>query len=207
MPDTLGKTVIKSGGMTKKSNKVGIDVVICDPNWFDEKKQFKIAAAPERTASLEFSGADLNFAARVLYAEASGSAQLADKDSRVKEKLAILNVMHFRLNRRGYPTHSYIAKSFREVGRAKQQFESVDPGTQKFTSSDIPAFQSLAKKECADLSEALEAVRIFLANGPDNVKYLYDNFRGYNPTGKGEPIGRSRFWISSTGQKLYEKTP
>ena len=207
MSDTAEKTVVKSGSMTKKSDKVGIDVLICAPNWFDEKIQYKIANAPERTASLEFSGTDLNFAARVLYAEASGSAQLSDKDKRDKEKLAILNVMHFRLNRRGYPTNSYIAQSFQEVGRAKQQFESVNPGTPKFASSDTPAFQSLSKKECLDLAEALEAIQTFLKNGPDNVNYLYDNFRGYNPTGRGEHIGRSRFWMSSTGKNLYEKAP
>ena len=52
MSDTAEKTVVKSGSMTKKSDKVGIDVLVCAPNWFDEKKQYKIANAPKRTASL-----------------------------------------------------------------------------------------------------------------------------------------------------------
>lgn len=207
MTDTTNLILVKDGKMTAKSDKVGIEVLICAPSWFDENKQFKIANAPARTASLSFGGADLNFAARVLYAEASGAAQLPDKDIRDKEKQAILNVMHFRLNRGGYPTYSYIAKSFQEVGRARQQFESVNPGTPKFNNSAPPTVQSMTKKECADISEAIEAVRTFIANGPDNIKYLYDNFRGYKPTGKGEHIGRSRFWMSSTGQKLHEKTP
>ena len=90
--------VSKDAALTPVDDKKGHAVFICAPEWFDERKTYKIANAPARTASLEFPGSDLNFMARVLYAEASGSAQLTDKAERDKEKSAIMNVNYFRLN-------------------------------------------------------------------------------------------------------------
>jgi hypothetical protein len=198
--------VSKDGKLTPVSDKKGIDVTICDPGWFDEKKKFKIANAPERTAQFEFGGADLNYIARVLYAEASGAAQLTDKAERDKEKEAILNVKHFRLNRAEYPNRVYVAKSFREVCDAPGQFESVFKGTAKYTKSERSTSQTLNKPECSDLAEAIDAIKKFLSSGP-NEEYLFDNFRGYNPSGRGTHIGRSRFWLSERGKELSDKTP
>jgi hypothetical protein len=192
--------------LTPVADKQGHEILICDPEWFDEKKKYRIANAPVRTAELEFSGGDLNYLARVLYAEASGSAQLTDKAERDKEKAAIMNVNHFRLNRKGYPNNSYVAKTFREVCLAPGQFESVFAGTPKFLKSEASSAVNLKKGECADLCEAIEAIKVFMATGPTEV-YQFDNFRGYNPSGQGTHVGRSRFWLSATGQQLFKKTP
>lgn len=207
MEDSGKVTLRRDANLTPVSDKKGHEITICAPNWFDDRKMYKIENAPARTASLEFDGDDLNFLARVLYAEASGSMQLADKNERDKEKSAILNVNHFRLNRRGYPTRIYIATTFRKVCKAPGQFESVfREGTPKFSQSEKSVAQSLSKRECSDLSEAIDAISAFLASGP-NSEYQYDNFRGFNPGGHGTHIGRSRFWLSDTGKELLTKTP
>jgi hypothetical protein len=192
--------------LTPVADKQGHEILICDPEWFDEKKTYRIANAPERTAPLEFTGSDLNFVARVLYAEASGSGQLTDKGERNKEKSAIMNVNHFRLNRKGYPNNSYVAKTFREVCEAPGQFESVFAATPKFSKSESASAMHLKKGECADLCEAIDAIKAFMAAGPTE-EYLFDNFRGYNPSGQGTHVGRSRFWLSAAGQLLLKKTP
>ncbi len=200
-----GTTVLtKDDKVTPVSDKKGVQVAICDPEWFDVRKTMKIANAPERTASLEFSGADLNFMARVLYAESSGSGQLPDKAERDKEKEAIMNVNYFRLNRKGYPNNKYIAMNWTMVCKAPNQFESVSPKNAKLNNSAEAVCAKLIKAECADLSESIEAVRRFMQRGP-NENYVYDNFRGYMPNGQGEHIGRSRFWLSKIGKGLYDK--
>lgn len=206
MADNGVVTLSRDAELTPVSDKKGHDTLICDPEWFDERKQYKIANAPARTAALSFSGADLNYLVRVLYAEASGSMQLTDKAERDKEKSAIMNVNHFRLNRKGYPNNRYVAETFREVCDAPGQFESVFKGTAKFSQAEKASAQRLGKRECGDLIEAIDAVNAFLAAGPD-ANYQYDNFRGYNPTGAGTHIGRSRFWLSAVGADLLKKTP
>lgn len=206
MPNDASPALRRETPLTPTADKQGHEILVCDPEWFDEKKKYKITNAPVRTAALEFSGTDLNYMARVLYAEASGSAQLTDKASRDKEKSAIMNVNHFRLNRKGYPNNSYVAKTFREVCDAPGQFESVFEGTPKFGKADKAVAVNLKKSECADLGEAIAAISAFLAAGPTE-EYQFDNFRGYNPKGQGTHIGRSRFWLSPTGQTLRNKTP
>lgn len=192
--------------LTPISQKEGHEIRICNPPWFDARKTYKINNAPPRTAALEFNGTDLNYLARVLYAEASGSAQLTDRAERAKEKSAILNVNHFRLNRKGYPNNRYIAQNFREVCDAPGQFESVFRSTPKFFQADGNTARDLPARECTDLIEAIEAITLFLEIGPE-AAYEFDNFRGYNPTGQGTQIGRSRFWLSQAGNIFRTKTP
>lgn len=196
------KTILTHNAeLTPKSDKRGVEIYLCNPQWFDVREKFKITNAPKRTAELEFDGADLNFVARVLYAESSGSAQLLDNDQRLKEKEAILNVKHFRLNRMGYPNRVK-TKTFTEVCRAPNQFESVFGTSKKFLGSDNQSFETLKQAECLDLSEAILAVRKFIEHGP-NDNYLFDNFRG--GAGKhGLTIGLTRFWLSEGGKMLYE---
>ncbi|WP_374586750.1 hypothetical protein [Pseudoduganella sp.] len=198
-------TLTRDAALTPTSDKQGHEILICAPDWFDEAKTYKISNAPARTASLEFTGKDLNFMAKVLYAEASGRMQLPDKADRDKEKAAIMNVNHFRLNRKGYPSNAYIAKTFREVCVAPNQFETVFRDTAKYKNVNA-APQQLNKFECADLDEALEAIRVFMATGP-TAAYQFDNFRGYKPGGQGTHIGRSRFWLSPAGQDMMKKAP
>lgn len=196
----------KNGKLTVTSDKNGCLLKICDPGWFDPKATYTVANAPVRTANLVFTGDDLNFAARVLYAESSGAAQLSSKADRDKEKAAILNVKYFRLNRPEYPSRKYIAKTFTEVCKAPGQFETVFAGTEKFKKSDVNMYPCLSKAECADLAEAIDAIKEFLKTGP-STDYTYDNFRGYKPGGQGTQIGRSRFWLSSRGAELKQAEP
>ncbi|AZN36333.1 hypothetical protein [Iodobacter ciconiae] len=195
--------------LTKKSDQKGHIINLCDPGWFIDHENFSIENAPLRTQDLKFSGEDLNFAARVLYAESSGALALPLKNDRMNEKEAILNVKYFRLNRKGYPNNSYIAHSFKAVCEAKGQFESVSPKNTKFTSSANENFEKLSQKECTDLEEAIEAINNFIKSGP-NPDYCYDNFRSYQPnrpTLPGERVGNSRFWLSAVGSKLYQDQP
>jgi hypothetical protein len=138
----------------------------------------------------------------VLYAEASGSGQVQSQSEREKEKAAILNVKYFRLNRAGYPNRTK-PQTFSEVCKAPNQFESVYSSSTKFSGSGNTAYINLKKIECADLAEAILAVKLFMDTGPD-IKYIFDNFRGGK--GKhGETIGLTRFWLSEEGARLHEK--
>ena len=114
-----------SGKITPKSDKTGIEINVCQIAWFDSAKTYTIANAPARTSALTFTGDDLNYFARVLYAESSGSQDLTDLDDRKTEKEALINVFHFRLNRKGYPSSRYIATTFSMVCNAPNQFQSV----------------------------------------------------------------------------------
>lgn len=162
----------------------------------------KISNAPGRTALLEFSGDDLNFVARVLYAESAGSAQVKDSAERAKEKEAILNVKHFRLNRAGYPNRVK-AQTFTEVCKAPNQFESVYESSPKFSGSETSTYTQLKNDECADLAEAIQAVKHFMETGP-KVEYTYDNFRG-GKGARGITVGLTRFWLSDERKRLNEK--
>lgn len=192
----------KNVKLTEKSDQSGVTISICDPKWFDKRESFKIGNAPSRTAGIDLSGDDLNFVARVLYAESSGSAQLPDKEQRHKEKQAILNVKYFRLNRAGYPNRVK-AMTFRAVCEAPGQFESVYGSSPKFAGSAYEQADNLKKSECSDLAEAIESVRFFIQNGPSS-DLIFDNFRGGKGS-RGLTIGLSRFWLSDEGKKLYEK--
>jgi hypothetical protein len=199
------QTILRNeGALTPLPDKKGVVVLLCDPGWFDVRKKYKISNAPERTSSLEFDGGDLNFLARVLYAEASGTAALPDKAERDKEKEAIMNVNHFRLNRPYYPRRDYVATTFSLVCKAPGQFESVFANKPKFLNSIDPAYNHLIKTECADLSESIEAIKNFLIKGP-NADYLYDGFLGYSANGRGTHIGRSRFFLSERGKEFIAK--
>lgn len=191
----------KDGELTPTSDKKGIDIYICDPDWFDEKKKFKVVNAPNRNVAFEYSGFDLNFLARVLFAEASGSAKLIEKNERDAEKEAILNVKFFRLGRTDYPDWRVKSKTFTEVCSAPGQFESVGPPpTSKFRDSTKSHVEKFDKKECSDFIESIDAIKRFLDAGP-NTAYAYDNFRGGSGS-RGTTIGRSRFWLSTTGARL-----
>lgn len=197
----------KSGKITPKSEKQGVEVNICQISWFDSAQTYTIANAPPRTATLTFTGDDLNYFARVLYAESSGSQDLPDLGDRKTEKEALINVFYFRLNRKGYPSSRYIATTFSMVSNAPNQFQSVVPNpSPKLRKSASPAFRNLAKMECDDLQESVDAIQAFLASGP-NKKYVYDNFRAGASGTAGTRIGGSRFWLSSVGKEMADATP
>ncbi|CAB3964890.1 hypothetical protein BLA9940_02274 [Burkholderia aenigmatica] len=189
------------GKVTPKNDSAGVEVNICQPQWIAEQETFKIANSPPRTANLTFSGADLNYLARVLYAESSGAGILPDESDRRIEKEALLNVFYFRLNRKGYPRNDYIAKTFSMVCNAAGQFDSLQPKPRpKFINSGNPKYKALGKSECSDLQESIDAVQAFIAGGP-NSKYIYDNFRSRSARHSGTIIGNSKFWLSELGKE------
>jgi len=119
----------------------------------------------------------------------------------MKEKEAILDVKQFRLNLVGYP-NAIKARTFSEVCTAKNQFESVYKSSPKFSGSAPETYEQLKKVECSDLAECLEAIKAFLESG-QNKEMLFDNFRG--GTGpRGKMIGKTHFFLSTGGEKLYE---
>jgi hypothetical protein len=207
MSDTQTQPHSKVGKITQKSDTQGIEVSICQVSWFDKSSNYTVANSPARTVSLSFSGDDLNYFARVLYAESSGAGALRDLDDRKQEKEALINVFYFRLNRKGYPSNRYIATTFTMVCNAPNQFQSVMPHpAAKLVKSSDPEYKSLNKAECSDLQESIDAIKAFLNSGP-NAKYVYDNFRAGSTGTHGTTIGGSRFWLSSTGKELADATP
>lgn len=88
---------------------------------------------------------------------------------------------------------------------APNQFESVFGKTEKYKNATKNP-QQLHKFECADLDEALEAIRVFMATGP-TAEYQFDGFLGYKPKGAGTHIGRSRFFLSKGGKKMMLEEP
>ena len=200
---TATTTLTKDHEITPISDQKGVEVFICDPGWFEEKKKYKISNAPDRTTSIEHSGAELNFLARILYAEAAGSSQLPDKTERDKEKEAILNVKHFRLGRTDYPNWKIKSKTFIDVCSAAGQFESYGPPPKpKFRDSTKRQVEMFSKKECSDFKESIDAIKNFLTSGPNSL-FAYDNFRGGKGR-QGATIGKSRFWLSATGKRLLD---
>lgn len=148
----------------------------CNPSWFDKTQSYAISNPTSSAKGLRFTGEDLNFLARVLYAEATGSGACPAADERKKEKAAILHVFYFRIGRKGYPSNSYVANTFTDVAKAPGQFESVFKASNKFKNSAESICQSLWPTECADFEEALVAVKEFLASGPDFKAYPFDKF-------------------------------
>jgi hypothetical protein len=196
----------KSTPLTPTSDQSGCTVKICCPMWFDRRDHFKVAKAPKFAADLEFSGDDLNFAARVLYAEATGSKVGVDSAELKSEKQAILHVMYFRLNRKGYPSNKYVATSFRMVGEAPQvQFESVARAKEKFVVTDASVVSALKSAECGDLQLCLDAVKDFVTNGPDFKKYPFDEFRDIKSRPKWHAFAKNAFHLTALGTTLLDE--
>jgi hypothetical protein len=196
-------TLSKSAPLTSVSDQSGCTINICCPSWFDRREVFKVNNAPAYAAELSFSGDDLNFAARVLYAEATGGMSGVSDDELASEKLAILHVMYFRLNRKGYPRNDYVATTFRMVSEAPQvQFESVSRQTAKFVASAALAVDQLKPKDCKDLQSCLAAVRRFIANGPDFKAYPFDEFRARSARPSWHGIANNAFHLTKLGSGL-----
>lgn len=165
--------------LTPKSDQSGHVMNVCEVNWFDIGAQYEVSKPTEaarKAAALKFSGADLNFLARMLYAEATGRAMCSDAEERRREKAAILHVSYFRIGRAGYPSSSYIASTFSEVAKAPGQFESVFKANTKLTDSSPDKSELLSKGECTDLNDCIEAINSFLKTGPDFKTYPFDKF-------------------------------
>lgn len=208
---TTESLLITHSALTPKSDQRGCQVDACCVEWFDKRDSLTIPNAPPHLVDLSFAGDDLNFLARVVYAEASGSAQVKDQAIRLREKMAIIHVLYNRLNVIGFDPNSWTKGKFQSflgvasavkktpAGLFGTQFESVigptGNGTAKFNASAYPRYMELKKYECADLAESLQAVKVFTQEGRD-PKIDYDNFRAVGskaPSGQ-TVIGRNRFW-------------
>lgn len=206
-------TLTKNAALTPKSDQAGSTVSMCAPEWFDKRETFKIPNASKAIADLNFTGDDLNFLARVLHAEASGSGSLKDEVTRIKEKLAIVHVFYNRLNVIGFDPNSWTKGKFTTFkgvatavkvlpsgGYSGVQFESVigtdGKGTSKFKSTDGHDYEQLKKADCKDFDECFTAIRRFFSEGPQS-DLDFDNFRaagkGTAPKGQ-QVIGGNRFW-------------
>lgn len=199
--------------MTAVNDKTGVSVKVCSIAPFDGAMRYQVANASANKATLQFDGTDLNYLARVLYAEASGSGAEKDAGVRGREKLAIINVMYNRINVAGFDPNDWMHgkfTTFKGVASAVKttasghlsgvQFASVvgadGTGTPKFKAVEGRGYETLKKADCADYNECFDAIRKFLAAGPD-ATLDFDNFRaagsGTAPAGQ-TVIGGNRFW-------------
>ena len=135
--------VTAQAALTPKADRAGAVVRICRPDWFDPTQTWTVNRSLSEAAALTFTGEDLNFLARALYAEAAGRGAVTDEAIRSREKTAILHVCYFRLLRRGYPSNAYIARSFTDVLKAPGQFESVFAANRKLDHSRAAVAEAL----------------------------------------------------------------
>lgn len=194
-----------TASITPKSDQRGHTVYVCAPPWFVNSEQLSVARPTAAAKDHKFSGADLNFLARMLYAEASGSAACPDARERHREKTAILHVSYFRIGRAGYPNAAYIATTFTEVAKAPGQFESVFKTNTKLASSAPDKYEHLKAKECADLTECLEAIRDFLQSGPDFKAYPFDKFLAATGRPGWTLIGKTEFSLFASMRDAMKK--
>lgn len=183
----------KTAPLTSKADTAGIDIQICRIDWFVAGETFSIPGAPAEKTELRFSGADLNFAARVVFAEAAGSDQIKNRNERDREKEAILTVLYNRIGRLGFPDRT-ARKTFRDVASApRRQFDSVASNTTKFAGSAASSCTTLKSADCRDLTESLEAVRKFTRTGPPtDCNFLF--FFAASRAKQGTQIGGNKFW-------------
>jgi len=171
----------------------------CDPYFFNANQTFTISGDPNKRS---FTGSDLNYAARVVFAESSSvTSGLGDQLNR--ERDAIASVLYNRIGRVGFPDRT-ARTTFQAVANAPNAFESVTGGAAyevKFNSSAPGRYQNLQEErvnsrgqvyggECNDLRASVDAIRRLVELGS---KYGYTSNRG-GTRGPGTVIGGSRFW-------------
>lgn len=162
-------------------------------DWFDERPSFRLPRMTQAAQKLSFTGKELRFLARVVYAEASGQARTPDAAERLREKLAIIHVCHFRLGRKGHPSSTDVADSFDKALQVPGQFESVFKDHKKLGQSTAQACVSLIPAECKDLKARVAAVRPFPKEGPDWETCPFDKFLAANGRKRWTAIGGNEF--------------
>jgi hypothetical protein len=131
-----------------------------------------------------FTGADINFAARAIFAETS---------SDVKEQIAAANVVYNRVDNKGFKTKGRVEQTLTAVVEAPHQFNAVtSPGpNRKFLSSADGSYQNLTPADCASLATAITAMTS-IATGGTTADYTF--FAAAWSTTNGVLIGATRFW-------------
>lgn len=130
----------------------------------------------------------MNYAARGVYGEASGSRSAGSEVA--EERYAVASVMYNRINNPEFRKGSL--STFRQVLNDPGQFRGVTVAGEnaKFLASDPTLAAKLNQEECADLNGSIAAVRKTMDTGPG---YDYTYFRG-GRVGRGTRIGGSWFW-------------
>jgi hypothetical protein len=145
----------------------------CDPGWLSANALIS-GPSGKNGAQKSFTGADVDFAARILFAEASTNAD---------ERLAVASVEINRTNG-GFGGTTFMATA----GGYQAYFDN----TEAFTKTDITSgnYQSLNALDCASLANAIKTMVGAIESGPEyDFLYFRRGKRGY-----GTVIGDQRFW-------------
>jgi len=163
----------------------------CDPNFIKADTQL----FTDKNGKT-FSAADINYAARVVYAEGTGRNQGGTDD----ELYAIASALYNRLQNPSYrDADGAMHMSFYSVANQGGQFQAVtgrERFRKKFEGSDTEGghYKNLSEGDCLDLYYAMSAVLRVLKDG---AGYDFTEFRG-GRHGPGTRIGGSRFGYSGT---------
>lgn len=155
----------------------------CNPNFFNGSTTFTIG---DKT----FTGDDLNFAARVIYGEAAGSAGGGTDD----ERDAMASILYNRIGVSGF--RGGVQTTFEGAALQTNAFQAVtgaERNTRKFRNAEIVngTYRSLDPAECADFRKSLEAIERLINNGS---RYGYTYNRPAEGRSDGVQIGGSRFY-------------
>jgi RHS repeat-associated protein len=141
----------------------------CDPGWLADDTS--VTAFNGKT----YTGADIDFAARILFAEASQDQ--AERD-------AVASVELNRTNTRGFGGSTFYA--------TRNGYQAYTSNTSAFQSTDIAsgAYTKLDTLDCQSLKNAIGTIDRIVTSGPvDNYLYFRAGTQGY-----GTVIGSQRFW-------------
>jgi RHS repeat-associated protein len=147
----------------------------CHPDFLDPKKTY------EGAGGYSFTGKDINFAARVIFAESTGDAQ---------EDLAMADVIYNRVENEDW-RHGRL-KTLTAVVMQPHQFNAVTPPgpNRKFNLSGRGKYEGLNPTDCAGLKDAIRKMLSVVMNGSDAT---YTSF-GAAGTHQGTIIGGSVFF-------------
>jgi hypothetical protein len=150
-----------------------------------------------KTAATEFSAADINMAARVIYAESIGSSGGVEQSN--ADRRAVASVILNRVGATGLRGGRQMTLT--GVVEAEGAFEAVFAQKSKFVNSEpSSAADKLSSEEIKDLNASITIMVDTIENGP---AYSFDSFRA----AKGSPgrikIGGNEFWDDD---KIYRNT-
>jgi spore germination cell wall hydrolase CwlJ-like protein len=127
-----------------------------------------------------YSGADIDLAARILYAESSTNQD---------ERNAVASVEINRTNHRGFGGTTF--------GATASGYEAYTDNTPAFQRTADGYYQSLNVQDCASLRAAVETMLGTVVSGPSYATYLY--FVA-GTTGPGDVHGSQRFSATPFGR-------
>ena len=128
-----------------------------------------------------FSADDINYAARVIFAESSGNAQ---------EDIAMASVIMNRLNNRGFGNQKTLTGVL-NVGNGRQFNAINDPNNSQFPMSANPGqYWQAGSPDCINLTTAIQSMANTVISGPT---VPYDSW-GAAGSHVGVPIGGSVFF-------------